>query len=168
MTEEALQTQPPAAPAIPTAQLIAAMLQGRSGVSDLIFSPGRAPQVEMGGQLVELKFKGLEKLSAAQTSQIAQDLIGKNEIARNKLEKDGSADLSYAIPSLARFRVNIFRQRTSDAIVMRVIPMKIPSFAELNLPEQLAECVNLRNGIVLVTGPTGSGKSSLSPRLSTA
>ena len=162
MTEEVLQTQPPAAPAIavPTAQLIAAMLQGRSGVSDLIFSPGRAPQVEMGGQLVELKFKGLEKLSAAQTSQIARDLIGKNDIARAKLEKEGSTDLSYAIPSLARFRVNIFRQRTSDAIVMRVIPMTIPSFAELNLPEQLAECVNLRNGIVLVTGPTGSGKSS--------
>jgi twitching motility protein PilT len=162
MTEEILQTPPPAAPAvaIPTAQLIAAMLQGRSGVSDLIFSPGRAPQVEMGGQLVELKFKGLAKLSAAQTSQIAHDLIGKNEIARAKLEKEGSTDLSYAIPSLARFRVNIFRQRTSDAIVMRVIPMTIPTFAELNLPEHLAECVNLRNGIVLVTGPTGSGKSS--------
>src|SRR5262249_36522526 len=63
-------------------------------------------------------------------------------------------------PSVARFRVNIFRQRTTNAIVMRVIPVKIPNFAELRLPEQLAECVGLRNGIVLVTGPTGSGKSS--------
>jgi twitching motility protein PilT len=147
-------------PAVPTPQLIAAMLQGRDNVSDLIFSPGRAPQVELSGQLVELKFRGLEKLTPAHTNQIARDLIGSNEVAKGKLEKDGAADLSYAVPSVARFRVNIFRQRASHAIVMRVIPVKIPTFKELNLPEQLAECVGLRNGIVLVTGPTGSGKSS--------
>jgi len=155
---EPQQQAPPAA--IPTPQLIAAMLQGRDNVSDLIFSPGRAPQVELNGQLVELKFRGLEKLTPAHTSQIAQDLLGSNEIAKSKLEKDGSADLSYAVPSVARFRVNVFRQRATNAVVMRVIPVKIPSFAELHLPEQLGECVNLRNGIVLVTGPTGSGKSS--------
>jgi twitching motility protein PilT len=160
MTADTELNQQPAPPAVPLAQLIAAMLQGRGNVSDLIFSPGRAPQVELNGQLVELKFKGLEKLTPAHTLQIARELLGSNEIARNKLEKDGSADLSYAVPSVARFRVNIFRQRASNAIVMRVIPMKIPSFADLNLPPQLAECVDLRNGIVLVTGPTGSGKSS--------
>jgi len=153
------QQQAPSA-AIPTPQLIAAMLQGRDNVSDLIFSPGRAPQVELNGQLVELKFRGLEKLTPAHTSQIAQDLLGSNEIARNKLEKDGSADLSYSVPSVARFRVNVFRQRATDAVVMRVIPVKIPSFADLHLPPRLGECVNLHNGIVLVTGPTGSGKSS--------
>ena len=153
------QQQAPSA-AIPTPQLIAAMLQGRDNVSDLIFSPGRAPQVELNGQLVELKFRGLEKLTPAHTSQIAQDLLGSNEIARNKLEKDGSADLSYSVPSVARFRVNVFRQRATDAVVMRVIPVKIPSFADLHLPPRLGECVNLQNGIVLVTGPTGSGKSS--------
>jgi twitching motility protein PilT len=160
MTADTELNQQPAPPAVPLAQLIAAMLQGRGNVSDLIFSPGRAPQVELNGQLVELKFKGLEKLTPAHTLQIARELLGSNEIARNKLEKDGSADVSYAVPSVARFRVNIFRQRASNAIVMRVIPMKIPSFADLNLPPQLAECVDLRNGIVLVTGPTGSGKSS--------
>jgi twitching motility protein PilT len=64
------------------------------------------------------------------------------------------------VPSVARFRVNIFRQRASEAVVMRVIPMKIPSSEELHLPATLGECVDLRNGIVLVTGPTGSGKSS--------
>ena len=153
------QQQAPSA-AIPTPQLIAAMLQGRDNVSDLIFSPGRAPQVELNGQLVELKFRGLEKLTPAHTSQIAQDLLGSNEIARNKLEKDGSADLSYSVPSVARFRVNVFRQRATDAVVMRVIPVKIPSFADLHLPPRLGECVNLHNGIILVTGPTGSGKSS--------
>jgi twitching motility protein PilT len=159
-TDQSQQPAPPAVPAVPTQQLIAAMLQGRPNVSDLIFSPGRAPQVELNGQLVELKFKGLERLTPAHTAQIARDLIGDNEIARLKLDKDGSADLSYSVPTVARFRVNVFRQRATDAIVMRVIPMKIPSFADLNLPPQLAECVNLRNGIVLVTGPTGSGKSS--------
>jgi twitching motility protein PilT len=160
MTENAETTPQPAPLAVPTQQLIAGMLQGRPTVSDLIFSPGRAPQVELNGQLVELKFKGLEKLTPVQTSQIARDLLGANEVARGKLEKDGSADLSYSVPAVARFRVNIFRQRATDAIVMRVIPMKIPSFADLNLPPRLAECVDLRNGIVLVTGPTGSGKSS--------
>jgi twitching motility protein PilT len=154
------RTSTPATEPVPTQQLIAAMLQGRDNVSDLIFSPGRAPQIEANGQLVELKFRGLERLTPAHTSQIARDLIGTNEIARQKLEKDGSADLSYSVASAARFRVNIFRQRATEAVVMRVIPVKIPSFDDLKLPPQLGECVNLRNGIVLVTGPTGSGKSS--------
>jgi twitching motility protein PilT len=86
--------------------------------------------------------------------------MGKNETPIRKLEQDGSADLSYGITGVARFRVNIFRQRGSCAVVMRVIPDKIPGFQELNLPEVLKEVVELRNGIVLVTGPTGSGKSS--------
>jgi twitching motility protein PilT len=146
--------------AVPTPQLIAAMLHGRENVSDLIFSPGRAPQVEMNGQLMELKFRGLERLTPAHTNQIARDLMGSNEIAKQKLEKDGSADLSYAVPSVARFRVNIFRQRATHAVVMRVIPATIPNFDDLRLPPQLGECVHQRNGITLVTGPTGSGKSS--------
>src|SRR5438445_319654 len=150
----------PGATAIPTAQLIAAMLKGREHVSDLIFSPGHAPQIESSDQLVELKFQGLERLHPEHTRQIANDLMGSLTYAREKLEKEGATDLSYSIPSVCRFRVNIFRQRGTHAIVMRVIPNKIPSFEDLNLPPQLAEIVHLRNGIVLVTGPTGSGKSS--------
>jgi len=72
-----------------------------------------------------------------------------------KLEQDGSADLSYGISGVGRFRVNIFKQRGSCAIVMRVVPDRIPGFEELNLPEVLKEIVDLRNGVVLVTGPTG-------------
>lgn len=150
----------PAAAAVPTAQLITAMLKGREHVSDLIFSPGHAPQVETSGQLVELKFQGLERLTPEHTRQIANDLIGSLDYAREKLEKEGSTDLSYSIPAVCRFRVNIFRQRGTNAIVMRVIPNKIPSFEDLKLPPQLTEIVHLRNGIVLITGPTGSGKSS--------
>src|SRR5262245_1645545 len=113
------------------------MLQGREHVSDLIFSPGRAPQVETKGELVELKFRGLEQLSPKQTIEIAEDLIAGSPVAAEQLKRDGSADLSYALPGLARFRVNIFRQKGSYAIVMRVIPMRVPGFAELGLPEQL-------------------------------
>jgi twitching motility protein PilT len=136
------------------------MLKSHGHVSDLIFSPGRAPQIEVSGQLVELKFKGLECLSAQDTDNIARDLMGKNEHPIRKLEQEGSADLSYGVSGVGRFRVNIFRQRGSCAIVMRVIPDRIPSFEELHLPSKLRDVVQLRNGIVLVTGPTGSGKSS--------
>ncbi len=94
------------------------------------------------------------------TKFIANELMAGNEIPMQKLEKEGSADLSYAINGVGRFRVNIFRQRGTNAIVMRVIPDKIPGFDELNLPKVLEEVVELRNGVVLVTGPTGSGKSS--------
>src|SRR6266704_4373792 len=145
---------------IHTAQLVTAMLKASPHVSDLIFSPGRAPQIEVGGQLVELKYKGLECLTSQDTNLIANDIMGKNETPIRKLEQEGSADLSYGLAGVARFRVNVFRQRGSCAIVMRVIPDKIPGFAELNLPAALGEIVDLRNGIVLVTGPTGSGKSS--------
>ena len=151
---------PAAQRTIHTAQLVAAMLKSNSHVSDLIFSPGRAPQVEVSGQLVELKYKGLECLTSQDTLSIANDIMGKNETPVRKLEQDGSADLSYGIAGVARFRVNIFKQRGSCAIVMRVVPDKIPGFDELHLPEGLKEIVDLRNGVVLVTGPTGSGKSS--------
>jgi twitching motility protein PilT len=151
----------PVAPrAIQTAQLITAMVKAHGQVSDLIFSPGRAPQIEVNGQLVELKYKGLECLTSQDTLTIAKDIMGANETPARKLEEDGSADLSYGVAGIARFRVNIFRQRGSCAIVMRVIPNKIPGFEELNLPKTLQDIVQLRNGIVLVTGPTGSGKSS--------
>jgi twitching motility protein PilT len=157
--ETSTQTHPPQR-VIHTAQLIAAMLKSSAHVSDLIFSPGRAPQIEVSGQLVELKYKGLESLSAADTKSIAYDIMGENEHPLRKLDQDGSADLSYGLPGVGRFRVNIFRQRGSCAIVMRVIPDKIPNFEDLNLPARLEEIVHLKNGIVLVTGPTGSGKSS--------
>ncbi len=145
---------------VPTDQLIAAMLQQREGVSDLIFSPGRPPQVEAKGELIPLPFQGFELLTHHQTLSIAECLIGGNATAALQLKDTGSADLSYALSGVARFRVNIFKQRMTCAIVMRLIPVKIPSFQDLSLPEVLATIVPLRNGIVLVTGPTGSGKSS--------
>jgi twitching motility protein PilT len=136
------------------------MLQQRESISDLIFSPGRPPQVESRGELIPLPFRGYELLTPAHTLCIAQDLVSNNANAAAELTKNGSADLSYAIEGVARFRVNIFRQRGHCSIVMRLIPMSIPTFEDLGLPPSLGDIVSLRLGIVLVTGPTGSGKSS--------
>lgn len=145
---------------VATASIVATMLQVSKQVSDLIFSPSRAPQIELNGQLREVNITGVGRLTPDATHRIALDLIGNNELATSKLEKEGSTDVSYSLPGLARFRVNIFRQRSTYAIVMRVIPQTIPDFNSLKLPAQLGEIAELRNGIVLVTGPTGSGKSS--------
>jgi twitching motility protein PilT len=136
------------------------MLRASDKVSDLIFSPGRPPQIELSGKLVPVRINGLEKLTPAHTAGIAKLIIGNQQIAAESLEKTGSADLSFSAPGEARFRVNIFKQRGTHAIVMRVIPMRPPQFKDFNLPKQLKEIVEIKNGIVLVTGPTGSGKSS--------
>ena len=151
-------THPPGA--VPTQALLAAMLRASEKVSDLIFSPGRPPQVEVFGQLVPVQMEGLSALTADDTRRIAADLIGNNKQAINTLREQGSCDISYGLPGLARFRVNAFIQRGSCAVVMRVIPTEIPEFPTLHLPSHLGDVANLRNGIVLVTGPTSSGKSS--------
>lgn len=136
------------------------MLRTSRRASDLIFSPGRLPQVEANGQLIGVKIPSVEILTAEDTARIAADLIGGNKQAVEKLREQGSCDISYSLPKLSRFRVNIFTQRGSCAIVMRVIPSTVPTFEDLHLPPQLHDLTKLRNGIVLVTGPTGSGKSS--------
>jgi twitching motility protein PilT len=145
---------------IPTSVLLAGMLRASEKVSDLIFSPGRPPQVEIHGQLTAVEISGSSILSADDTRRIAADLIGTNKQAINTLREQGSCDVSYGLPGMARFRVNVFIQRGSCAIVMRVIPTVIPTFGSLRLPAQLEEAANARNGIILVTGGTGSGKSS--------
>jgi len=145
---------------VPTDAIIKAMLDVGTGISDLIFSPGRPPQVERYGELVEVKIDGLPALKNEDTAAIASDLIRSNEVVLRTLKESGSTDLSYVLPERCRFRVNIFRQRGTFAIVMRVIAARIPSIAELGLPPAIADCAKLKNGIVLVTGPTGSGKSS--------
>jgi len=141
-------------------ELIVKMLQAAPKTSDLIFSPGRAPMVEVHGQLRQLKIPNVTVLAPEDTARLAAELIGRNSIAVQKLKEEGSCDISYMVQKVSRFRVNIFTQRGSCAIVMRVIPSTVPAFGDLNLPMELAQVVELRNGIVLVTGPTGSGKSS--------
>src|SRR5438876_7691190 len=155
-------SEPAAAP--PTSLNLGTILQQMLGVSDkvsdLIFSPGRPPQVELVGKLQGVASTGIEKLTPAHTAGVAKLIIGSHESAAESLEKFGSADLSFSVPGLSRFRVNIFKQRGTHAIVMRVIPPRPPRFEDFDLPPQLREIAELKNGVVLVTGPTGSGKSS--------
>ena len=142
------------------APIIEQMLLVSENVSDINFSCGQKPQVEINGVLYPASPIGLGRLTAYQTEMIAMSLIRDNPDAADHLFRYRTADLSYALPGKCRFRVNIFQQRNSYSIVMRVIPHEIPSFDALRLPPQLADIAEIRNGVVLLTGPTGSGKSS--------
>jgi len=148
------------APAVATALVIDTMLSSGKGISDLIFSPGRPPQVEQHGALTPVAITGLETLHPDDIARVARDLIGGNDQALRTLKEQGACDFAYSLPQRSRFRVNVFRQRGTYAVVMRVIASRIPTLADLNLPAVLADTAALKNGIVLVTGPTGSGKSS--------
>jgi len=140
--------------------ILEAMLKMSERVSDLNFSVGRPPQVEVDGQLTPVNFPGLPRLTPYQTEMIALHMLrGDRELTRTLLH-NGSADLSYSIPQKTRFRVNIFSQRGTYAIVLRVIPDGIPTLEKLNMPAEIYNVCKLKNGVVLVTGPTGSGKST--------
>ncbi len=140
--------------------LLHTMLDTAPEISDLNLSVGRPPQVEIDGALRPVPYAGLQKLMPYHTEQVALRLLqGKRDLAE-KLLRTGSVDLSYSLSKRTRFRVNVFSQRGSYSIVLRVIPSKIPTVADLGLPEQLGLIAGERNGIVLLTGPTGSGKST--------
>jgi twitching motility protein PilT len=140
--------------------ILEAMLKVSERVSDLNFSVGRPPQVEVDGVLVAVNFPGLPRLTPYQTEMVAMHMLrGDRELTRTLLTS-GAVDLSYSIPQKTRFRVNIFSQRGTYAIVLRVIPEGVPTLEQLGLPDELQNVCKLKNGIVLVTGPTGSGKST--------
>ncbi|HYY42350.1 MAG TPA: PilT/PilU family type 4a pilus ATPase [Pyrinomonadaceae bacterium] len=140
--------------------IIERMLLVSDKISDLNFSVGQPPQVEVNGKLTSVQPMGLQRLTPYQTEVIAMTLLDGNPDAAARLAHTGSADLSYSLPTHIRFRVNIFQQRGSYSIVMRVIPTEVPTLEALNLPASLEDIAGLRNGIVLVTGPTGAGKTS--------
>src|SRR5947209_10445286 len=140
--------------------ILEAMLKMSDRVSDLNFSVGRQPQVEIDGQLVAVNFPGLPRLTPYQNEMIVMHMLRNDRELTRTLMSNGSVDLSYSIPQKTRFRVNVFAQRGTYAIVLRVIPDGIPSLEGLKLPQELFNVSKLKNGIVLVTGPTGSGKST--------
>ena len=158
-TQNPEPTAPSPAP-LNLARVLQQMLAVSDKVSDLIFSPGRPPQVELVSKLQPVAIPGIDKLTPAQTLAIAKIIIGDNTRAAENLDTLGSIDVSFSLPGINRFRVNIFKQRGTYAIVMRVIPPRPPRFEDFGLPDQLREIVDMKTGIVLVTGPTGSGKSS--------
>ncbi len=140
--------------------LLNAMLDVAPSISDLNLSTGRPPQVEIDGALRPVPYGGVERLLPYHTELIAMRLLqGKRDLA-DKLLRTGSTDLSYSLPKRTRFRVNVFSQRGSYSVVLRVIPKDIPTVEDLGLPPAVNDIAGERNGIVLVTGPTGSGKST--------
>jgi twitching motility protein PilT len=140
--------------------LLETMLDAAPNISDLNLSVGRPPQVEVDGQLRTVPYAGIERLLPYQTELIAMRLLAGKRDAMDRLVRTGSTDLSYSLSRRTRFRVNVFAQRGSYSVVLRVIPSKVPTVEELGIPGVINEIANERHGIVLVTGPTGSGKST--------
>ncbi len=126
------------------------------GGSDLHLKAGFPPAVRVRGLLTSLE--GYEALRSEDTEGILQRIIPNNLVG--EFEVDGEADFSYAVPEISRFRVNAFKQRGSVSVVMRFIPLGVPRFEDLNLPEVIGRLAQEERGIVLVTGTTGSGKST--------
>ena len=143
--------------------ILAEMLESHGNVSDLNFTVGKPPQVESAGDLKEVVFDNpiLNKpLRPFQTEVLALNLINADRRLTENLVTHGYCDLSYTLPGRARFRVNIFQQRGSLSIVLRKLSTRVPSISELKVPPVLTEIAQEKNGLVLVTGATGSGKSS--------
>ena len=141
--------------------ILGTMLDYRANVSDLLFTVEKPPQVEAEGVLVPVPLEpAIEWLTPFQTEMIALNLIGGNPRLLDDLLRTGSCDTSYTLIDRARFRVNIFSQRGNYSIVLRKLNTKIATLQELNLPEILHQCAKEKTGLVLVTGATGSGKST--------
>lgn len=142
-------------------KLLAAMLDGGTGLSDLLFIPGRPPQTTSYGRLQPYSGDLAEPLISSQfTEQLAAVLIDGNALLTESLQKNGSCDCSYAIPDIARFRVNVYRQNGQLAVVMRKLSNEVPALENLGLPPVLNDIVKENSGLVFVTGATGVGKTT--------
>lgn len=137
------------------------MLESNANISDVILTVDKPFQVEAAGVLVPVEIEPhFEKLTPFQTEIFALNLVNQDRRLMDALINEGSCDLSYELPGIARFRVNIFSQRGQYSIVLRKLETQIPTFAELGLPEAYRRVAMEKNGIVLVTGATGSGKTT--------
>ena len=134
-------------------RLLRAMVQFKA--SDLHVQAGSPPTLRINNDITPLD---LPSVSADDVASLVRDVA--TEKATRELETQLSADFAYAIPDLARFRINVFRERGSLALVARLIPLQIPKFEDLHLPEAIEEIAGSERGLVLVTGTTGSGKST--------
>jgi len=123
--------------------------------SDLHLSVGAPPTLRINGQL---RFTKMDKLTPADTKKFMEEILSKEQ--QQSFNKDGEIDLSYSISGLGRFRMNVFKQQGNVSLAIRVIPTNIPSIEMLSLPPVIKELALKDNGLILVTGPTGSGKST--------
>jgi twitching motility protein PilT len=142
-------------------QILTVMLASQEEVSDLLFTVNRPPQVESYGELKPVTFEfPFDKLTPFQIEMIALNIIGDNLWQIEDLLRHGSCDTSYALSDKARFRVNIFTQRGNYSIVCRQLNTVIPTLEKLKLPAILKQIPQEKTGLVLVTGATGSGKTT--------
>ncbi len=128
----------------------------QNGASDIHFRPGDPPTYRVNGVLRTLKG---EKLSSVDTREIALTMLGSDELQKD-IDKIQEFDGSYSVPGVSRFRINVYRQRGSLSVIMRIISSEIPTIDSLGLPTVLKKIATSERGLVLVTGATGSGKSS--------
>lgn len=127
----------------------------KKNASDLHLTVGSPPRLRIDGKLLKTEF---DLLTAEETRRLAYSIMSEKQ--RQSFEEKSELDLSFGIEQLSRFRCNVFMQRGNVAVALRQIPFKIPSFEELGIPKAVVELANLPRGLVLVTGPTGSGKST--------
>ncbi|MGB0035098.1 MAG: ATPase, T2SS/T4P/T4SS family [Candidatus Acidiferrales bacterium] len=154
-----------APPLPPTRNLIATILTVAEDISDIFFSPMRPPQIRVHGRITTANLPDLSVIIPDDTRRIVSDLIGVRSNLLTRLEAEGSCDFSLFLQDLGRFRVSIFSQRGTYAIKLRVIPAALPSFKSLHLPAQMERLVRFRCGLVIVSGPAGSGKTSTAAAL---
>lgn len=141
--------------------ILSSMLDSHQGVSDLNFTVGKPLQVEAYGELVPVKLKpNITRLTPYQTEIIAMNLLNWDRRLTESLIQQGSCDLSYHLGSKARFRINIFSQSGHYSIVMRKLESTVPTISDMKLPESFLEIAEEKNGIVLFTGATGTGKTT--------
>lgn len=141
--------------------ILATMLDSHQDVSDLNVTVDKPLQVESSGELVPVAIDPpIEKLTPFQTEMIALNLIAGTRRLADDLLRTGSCDSSYSLPGKARFRVNIFSQRGNYSIVLRKLNTRIPTLADLKLPDIFQQVAKEKTGLILVTGATGSGKST--------
>jgi twitching motility protein PilT len=137
------------------------MLDSQPEVSDVLFTVGRPPQVEAYGELKPVVLEPpIENLTPYQTETIALNIIGDNLWQIEDLLRHGSCDASYGLTGKARFRVNVFAQRGNYSIVCRQLNSTIPTLEQLKFPEIFKEIPKEKTGLILITGPTGVGKST--------
>jgi twitching motility protein PilT len=142
-------------------RLLAAMIQSFEGVSDLLFVAGKPPQVEAHGKLTPFNLDPPDTILTSQRIEnLAKAIIGSNPRPLQDLAVTGSCDCSYALANFCRFRVNVYRQNGNHAMVLRRLQTQIPNMEALRLPGIFKEVIKEKNGIIFVTGGTGSGKTS--------
>ncbi len=141
--------------------ILTRMLESNVNISDLVLTVDKPFQVEAAGQLVPVELEPpFDKLTPFQTEIFALNILNQDQRLIETLVREGSCDLSYELPGMARFRVNIFSQLGNYSIVLRKLESKIPTCAELGLPDAFYRIAAEKNGIVLVTGATGMGKTT--------